>query len=510
MYIEIVALLLAAVAPASGVEPLPDRATLTKLLDEIDGAATTMAVCVNPPAGLPKLRHGYDVGYLDQVPLGVGSNDGTKRVALDYTCNEGKKWRNPQNNVLYDLPDQVSRIALVPGGILQFTSHLWKSNDDIKLDWGDKAGIELGNDSDSTPDGTGEFSFSDSYKNLYQAISSQRRFVEDVSSFVSAFRVDFKSPGQIQLNSGAQTFISRFLPNTYEANPDAWDAFIDYYGTHYYESGNFGGLLKMTMETQKEVVAQLGESATSRNAELTFKNWIGILGGHSESASRVDARFTRSTSSTQRYFGGQGNLLDPQFYRKWVPTIATNPWLFAGRLRPMSYLFPRAKISGMNKAIKVSLNKARLEDMKTGLNGHIANLRNLQTTGSWAACTGASPDRQCHRRLPIIDLGCTIQGCRWSTWPARRNAYIAEARAVLPRITAEERNKGRNDAGVNALGRQTKNILNKMDTKAPLLTRALTGSAQVCRCGYRRCRCGAPAGPMATIKASQPFFNNWR
>ncbi|CAH1781036.1 unnamed protein product [Owenia fusiformis] len=503
MALGIAVLFLTAVAhSALGREPLPDRETLTKLLDEIDNAAVSMAPCGNPAPGLLKIRHGYDLGYMDQLPLFVGENDGTKRVALDFTCTEGKKWQNPYNGIQYDLPDQITNMVSLPRGIMQFDTYLWKDYNEIKRDWSSNTGLDIMD---------GAFGFSSSYSRMHHSITAQKKFVEDVTSFVSGFRADYKPPWELKLNAGAQAFIDRFLPNTYEEDMDAWDEFINYYGTHYYEQGNFGGLLKMTMETEKELVFQMGETTTKQNAEAWFKLWIGVLGAHTDTTVRVDARFRNRTSVTQRYFGGQGNLLDRQFYSKWVPTIATNPWLFAGDLKPLSLMFPQAKAAGMNRATQVALNKARVNEMKTAINAYIEDLQNMGFTGLWSFyCNGTRPDAQCDiLDMIIITVGCRVHGCRWSNWPDRRDQYVREAQAILPRITAEEARKGRNDAGVATLGRRVRSILLKMNTRSPYDTKTLMRTTQVCYCPRgSRCRCGVNA-PGATVKAPRPFFTNW-
>ncbi|CAH1781035.1 unnamed protein product [Owenia fusiformis] len=487
---------------ASALEPLPDRETLTKWLDDIDNAAASSKVaCQLIPPGLLKLRQGFELGYLDQLPLTIGRDDGTRRTALDFSCNENKKWLNPYNGVNYDKPDQIANIVSLPRGILEFNSYLWKDYNEIKRTWSDHVELEI------IP---GIFGFSASYSALHHKITAEKKFVEDVTSFVSAFRAELKPSWQIQLNSGARQYIDTILPNTYEANMEAWDRFVEFYGTHYYAQGSYGGLLKMTMETDKEFVLETSAESTKANAEATFKNWLIELGVRTSRA-QIDAKFTENTNITRRYFGGSGVLTDPKFYEKWVPTVHTNPWMFAGQLQPLSVLFPQAKVAGMDRAIQVSLNKAGLNEMKAAINAYITDLQELYWRGDWEGCgSGAQPDRQCRIfDIVFVQVGCICTGCKWFHWKARRDQYIAEAQAFLPLIVAEERKKGRDDRSISRLYSRVGAVLQKMDTKAVMVNKEVWSSTTNCHCSQGRCTCRGSNIPAALVRAPEPFFNNW-
>ena len=63
-----------------------------------------------------------------------------------------------------------------------------------------------------------------------------------------------------------------------------------------------------------------------------------------------------------RYFGGSTNLLDKSDMTNWVSTVAANPWLFRGQLRPIYELVKdEQKKRQLSLATQAHLDKAYLK-----------------------------------------------------------------------------------------------------------------------------------------------------
>ncbi|CAH1781038.1 unnamed protein product [Owenia fusiformis] len=503
------------VSQVGALEPLPDRATLIKRLDWIDSVSTQARACRRLPPGIPKLHLGYNLGYLDLLPFEAGRDVGERRNLVDFTCNENKTWVSPYNGRTYDLPDQLATLTTVPRGALTYDSYLWKSYNELTRTWTRTIGIEfLG----------GLFGFSRTKTRSITTIHYQKRFMEDVTSFVSGTRAEFHPPWLMQLSAAALDYYNRYLPNTYAANPDAYDTFCDLFGTHFFEAGQFGGLLKMFMDTEKDMVATFGDTKTKSYAEGLFMNWLKALGAHNRPNQNVDPNFIHSTREFKRFYGGSGNLADPNFYAKWTPTVPGNPKLFAGNVKPLTLLLPdRTKMAAMDQAIQVAFNKGRLDEMKRTLNYFISTLQNLEVTGSWSLCNqntitnchiaSSGTSRSCLIgicQIPTFERDCTFS-CQYKAWPEFRRRYIAEARSLIPRIDAQIRGKARNSPLVNTLYTQTDALLLKMDTASNEVRHYLRRGSRVCRCqedpnNICSCYTGVGHNRIASLKAPLVFF----
>ena len=88
----------------------------------------------------------------------------------------------------------------------------------------------------------GLFGLSGSYKRALREINAQSLYIEDFSSFVSAFKVDFSPYWRLKLSEDASALVERF-PDTFDKEPEIFAEFIKYYGTHYYQDAHFGGKL---------------------------------------------------------------------------------------------------------------------------------------------------------------------------------------------------------------------------------------------------------------------------
>ena len=106
-----------------------------------------------------------------------------------------------------------------------------------------------------------------------------------------------------------------------------------------------------------------------------FRNFLKLHGGYEGSTTAIDDEFQKKTLKTIRFYGGDTNLLSHEGLRKWQPTVAANPWLFGGKLSPLTELFgdvTDAKIKAMERAVTVHLDKAGLRAAKRSLYAKVA------------------------------------------------------------------------------------------------------------------------------------------
>lgn len=208
------------------------------------------------------------------------------------------------------------------------------------------------------------FSGSHSYKKMQHTITNSSRYVEDVSAFESATRVDFVPDWVLQLDRLAQMFVDRFLTGTFESNRAGYQRFINQFGTHYFATANFGGYIRTYMETTKSYVYSKSDREVKNNAKASFLKIISLHGGTVSGSTTVSETFRRATSSSVRYYGGDTNLLMADGIQHWQPSVDNDPWLFSGRLRPISDLISDpTKKSNLIKAVREHVLRAYLEEL---------------------------------------------------------------------------------------------------------------------------------------------------
>jgi len=330
------------------------------------------AKCVNVMPGLNRLRRGVDVTRLDLFSMHpISGDDGFRKPIVDFSCSEGKKInvRIPGGGFrTYDLPDEVWDVAALPGGFLSERVEIFKSSRAVQKSMAANAGIDvLG----------GIFSASGSYEKMSSSLTNESRYLESVDSVVSASRVDLAPFWGFDLSRYAKMFVDQRLPATFDEDPAKYAEFIDYFGTHYFAYGKFGGVIRLLLETKSSYFKGRTESKIKAEAGGMFKNILKAKGGYDGATVTVDNEFKQKTTMTIRYHGGDTNLLDSEGLRKWQPTVAENPWLFGGKLSPLTDLLGDdvgGKKKAMERAVQVHLDKAYLKSTKRLIYAKMASM----------------------------------------------------------------------------------------------------------------------------------------
>jgi hypothetical protein len=162
-------------------------------------------------------------------------------------------------------------------------------------------------------------------------------------------------------------FVEKFLPEKYETNPAKYQEFVDTFGTHYFDSGFFGGFLQQTIEMNSYMNLKMSEQEIKVNAEASFLTLVKLNGGYSGENKKVSEEFVKNTQTDASYYGGKSNLMKAGGWADWWETVPRDPWLFGGNLKPIENLINGTKKAQVSEAVRIKLDKAFLNDMKNSL-----------------------------------------------------------------------------------------------------------------------------------------------
>lgn len=317
--------------------------------------------CNNPLPGVERMLLGVDITKLDlKHDYSVDHVDGFTDKVLDLSCSEGKIWISPFSGAHYDLPDQVNQVLSLPAGIAYSQTQLDTNLEELRQSMSAEAGI------DSAKNGL--FSASLSYIHSQSTLLNTSRYSASLKAFASTTEIKL-IPSRGLLN---QSSLNRYilqaiedLPDKYADDPKQYEDFITTYGTHYYSSGYFGGTLMIDLEIDKSYYKATSDTEVKANAEATFFGLLKAHGAYDGNVSQVSEAFKSASSSTQRYYGGVANLFDKEGYSKWWPTVAANPWLYGGKLTPLTDLLPTGvKKQSLVEAVDVYILKAYLREIE--------------------------------------------------------------------------------------------------------------------------------------------------
>ncbi|CAG0884115.1 unnamed protein product [Darwinula stevensoni] len=298
--------------------------------------------CNDPPPGLSKMIRGVDVTKLDLFPLDFSKDDGFRKPIVDFTCDKGATVSINEKN--YDIPEQVSSVTRIPGGSVLSGVQIFKSHRDVKRSMAVEAGAELTLE-------TFGFSSSSSYQHMQNTIMNTSRYIEEVSSFDSAVQADLSLEEELNLGKSAKSFVDKLLPANFTDDPGPYEKFIATFGTHYFQNGKFGGVIKLIMETKSEYFDQKTDEQIKAEAQTSYSD-LTIKIGYKDSIVKIDKKFEEMTTKHARYYGGNTNLLASDGMQIWQPTVLSDPWLFSGKLSPISNLIrEERKRTSMEQAV---------------------------------------------------------------------------------------------------------------------------------------------------------------
>ena len=88
--------------------------------------------------GVERISRGVDITELDLTPPFKASRSmlgGLRSPIIAFTCSSGEKWRHPQTDTTYEVPDQLQRPATLPSGSLRAVTKVSGDSEELKKSW---------------------------------------------------------------------------------------------------------------------------------------------------------------------------------------------------------------------------------------------------------------------------------------------------------------------------------------------------------------------------------------
>ncbi|CAG2179979.1 unnamed protein product, partial [Oppiella nova] len=210
----------------------------------------------------------------------------------------------------------------------------------------------------------GMFSASTNYMKAQHTIANSSKFVTEIFAHFSALQADLVPYWELPLGKSPSTFIDKFLPDKYEANPAKFIEFIETFGTHFISRGHYGGVFRLSFNLQNQLRYTMSDTQIKADAKGTFFNILKANGAYGGETVKITESFKSQSELTEFYYGGIANLLKPASWKDWWDSVSGNPWLFKGQLEPITKLIPDGpKNVAITKAIEIYLDKAYLNDI---------------------------------------------------------------------------------------------------------------------------------------------------
>ncbi|XP_054155501.1 perivitellin-2 67 kDa subunit-like [Oppia nitens] len=319
--------------------------------------------CNSFPSGIQQLVRGIDVSKLDMFPTDLAQTGGFQRSVVSLTCNEGKKWTHPYDkSIVFDIPDQVSAVNTIPGGVVNTKTAFIESTEDFKQ----TSAVDVGLDINTIQ--YGAYSLSSGYKKAQENLINSTKSMLEVSAYVSAIRVDLHPYYELKPDKDFSDFVDHILPATYAEDPLKYIEFVDTFGTHYFDSGIFGGFVQQSIELQSNLHLKMSEKDLKVNAEASFLSVVKLKGGYTKDVQNVSRQFAQSAEVMTAFYGGKANLMrEGNNWPEWWDSVPRDPWLFGGSLKPITNLVSGPKKTQVTEAVRVKLDKALLEDLRGSL-----------------------------------------------------------------------------------------------------------------------------------------------
>ena len=143
------------------------------------------------------------------------------------------------------------------------------------------------------------FSASRSYMYMQHKIVNKSHYIEEVSSFETVVQADLRPSWILQLGKLAAMFVNSRLPKNFSEDPHAYQEFIDNFGTHYFKTAKFGGLMTLLLEVQSYYFENKADEEMKAQALAIFLNTFPWMKSESSTHSRQDCCGYRQSPTEQ-------------------------------------------------------------------------------------------------------------------------------------------------------------------------------------------------------------------
>lgn len=339
---------------------------LTSLLVVLCGSLATAKQCENLLPGVARMSRGVDITTLDLFPSDFSLTSGFRQSLFDFTCDQETKWTHPSiANFQFPVPDQVAAVNTIPGGALNDKLELHKTLNTYKKTLSVQVGLDV------TTGAYGDYSLSTGFKRVQEQILNSNQTIADVSAYVSAVQMDFRPYFNMKPNENFVSFVTKVLPAKYEEGADKYAEFLDTFGTHYFESGVFGGYLLQQTSIEDSYAYQTTDKDISATLQAGYLAMVSGKVAVDQSTSVKKDNFNEFTRTSHYYYGGQTNLVgkfNAEQFAQWSASVPKDPWLFGGRLKPIENLITDETVKAQVKtAVYVKKTRAYLEELKQTL-----------------------------------------------------------------------------------------------------------------------------------------------
>lgn len=136
---------------------------------------------------------------------------------------------------------------------------------------------------------------------MQNTLTNTSQYIEDVSAFVSARKVNLFPYWGLKLSSAAKMYVDKYLPPDIASNVAAYKQFIQYFGTHFLQYGKFGGLIRLVLSTETSYYQSKSDRDVEAQAKASCFKIISAGGGGSGSKTKIDVKFTMASIKTVRF-----------------------------------------------------------------------------------------------------------------------------------------------------------------------------------------------------------------
>ena len=116
----------------------------------------------------------------------------------------------------------------------------------------------------------------------------------EVTASVSAWKVDFLPLWGMNISKYVQHYVDNILPSHLDSteNIEKYLTFIRHFGTHYFTSGKFGGVIKMDFLTKSDYFKFHSDKELHIAAKVSFKAFLKASGEWKKSDKNIFSNFT--------------------------------------------------------------------------------------------------------------------------------------------------------------------------------------------------------------------------
>ncbi|CAG2234344.1 PRF1 [Mytilus edulis] len=137
----------------------------------------------------------------------------------------------------YNIPDQIWSIVNIPNGLLDTYVEIHKNSHSFKKSMSARVDVGLFK---------GLFSSSVTYTKMQQYFQKASKYVEDLTSQTAGYKINIIPEWGLKFGRVAKMYIERLLPKRLnDKSIEQYTTFINTFGTHYFNQGRFGGILRL-------------------------------------------------------------------------------------------------------------------------------------------------------------------------------------------------------------------------------------------------------------------------